>query len=208
MSLQKPGTILDLGRLFEKTFGGRPYVVGKESETESFNGYRISGSRSEQLTGADGSILRESVRGVEIWFPVRFLRGTPEEVFLPYSVVSITTKKTIIKTPLMNRRGSVKEQYNIDDYAIRIKGFLIGENQQFPWSQIEQLRELFELKTSLTLDNALTNIFLKNKGLTPSEQYRVVIENLSFPEVEGGRVNVRPFSMELENDCVFTLELE
>lgn len=123
MSLQKPGTILDLGRLFERTFGGRPYVVGKESETESLNGYRITGSRSDQLQTPNGSLIAEQVKGVEIWLPVKFFLpgGKIPIADLPYSVIRISGKKTIVKTPMMNRRGTVKEQYNVDDYSIGIK---------------------------------------------------------------------------------------
>lgn len=85
---------------------------------------------------------------------------------------------------------------------------MIGSNQQFPEADIDNLKDLFELKRAVLLDNALTNIFLSAPGLNPYEQNRVVVESLDFPAVEGGRKNVRPFSMELESDSVFTLELE
>jgi len=37
--------------------------------------------------------------------------------------------------------------------------------------------------------------------------HRVVIEHIDFPTVEGGKKNYRPFTMSLESDSVFTLEL-
>ena len=147
---------------------------------------------------------------MDIWFPVRFYNAgdnIPIE-YLPYSVVRVTGKKNIVKTPVMYRKGTVKEQYNIDDYSISIKGFLIGENGQFPEPDMDSLRDLFELKRSVQIDNAITNIFLNDPGLSRYEQQRVVIESLDFPEVEGGRINVRPFTMQLESDFVFTLELK
>ena len=58
------------------------------------------------------------------------------------------------------------------------------------------------------LDNALTNIFLTDKSLQLDEQRRVVIEGIELPDVQGGRERVRPFTMQLESDSVFTLELD
>lgn len=206
-----PGEIIDLGKLFQNTWGGKPYHVPEQSEkTTEGTPYRISGTSAEQLITSNGSLIKEKVNGVDIWFPVRFYNAgdnIPIE-YLPYSVVRVTGKKNIVKTPVMYRKGTVKEQYNIDDYSISIKGFLIGENGQFPEPDMDSLRDLFELKRSVQIDNAITNIFLNDPGLSRYEQQRVVIESLDFPEVEGGRINVRPFTMQLESDFVFTLELK
>ncbi len=204
-----PGVILDLGKLFQTTFGSKPYVVGKETDQQNDGTpYRITGTKSDQLTTANGSLIATQVKGVEIWFPVRFYLGNQPLQFLPFSVVKISGKKTIVKTPVMNRKGTVKEQYNVDDYSISLKGFLIGENGQFPEKEMDGLKQLFEMQQAVQIDNAITNIFLTDPGLSSYEQRRVVIESLDFPEVEGGRINVKPFSMQLESDFVFTLELE
>lgn len=206
-----PGVIIDLGKLFANTFGGKPYHIQEQSEkpTEG-TPYQISGASAEQLVTSNGSLIKEKVNGVDIWFPVRFYNAGDNIpiAYLPYSVVRITGKKNIVKTPVMYRKGTVKEQYNIEDYSISIKGFLIGENGQFPEADIDSLKDLFELKRSVQIDNAITNIFLNDPGLSRYEQQRVVIESLDFPEVEGGRINVKPFTMQLESDFVFTLELK
>ncbi|MFT3750968.1 MAG: DUF6046 domain-containing protein [Agriterribacter sp.] len=210
-NIPAPGEIIDLGKLFANTFGGKPYHIQEESKrvTEG-TPYRISGTNAEQLVTGNGSLIKEQVKGVDIWFPVRFYNpgdSTPIE-YLPYTVVRVTGKKTIVKTPVMYRKGTVKEQYNIDDYSISIKGFLIGENGEFPEQDMDSLKDLFELKRGIQIDNAITNIFLSDPGLSRFEQNRVVIESLDFPEVEGGRINVKPFNMQLVSDFVFTLELK
>lgn len=185
----------DLEKLYAYTFGGGAYRIdGKNTNA------------SDELRSNTG-LLKRQYNDKEIWLPVKFteLGASFEkgELLLPYSVISISGKKTIVKTPLAERKGTVKELYNVDDYDISIKGFLIDEaNRLWPESQIDDLKRIYENQLAVGLDNALTNIFLKDQG------QRVVIETLDFPPVEGGRIHIRPFSMKLESDSVFTLELK
>lgn len=207
-----PADIIDLSKLFQRTFGNKPYVINKEGEISADTGeaYHIGKSitKAEQEFTAKGSLIKEQYRGVEIMLPVRFFYATIPLMYLPYCVVSITGKKTIVKTALAERKGTVKELFNIDDYTIGIKGFLIGKDRKFPEAEINGLRELYEAKTAVQMDNALTNIFLTDKDLPSDEIRRVVIESFDLPEVQGGREHVRPFTMQLESDSVFTLELD
>src|SRR5665213_2627555 len=211
-----PGEIIDLAKLFERTFGGKPYVVGKDGQLSTDPGqpYRVTQPQGVdyygQLVTTRGSKLAEMYKGVQIWLPTRLYVGSQPVSYLPYSVIKISGKKTIIRTPLPERIGTVKEQYNIDDYRISIKGFLIGDTigaAGFPEDDLYNLKQLYEAQTAVTIDNALTNIFLANKALNSFEQRRVVITSLELPEVQGGRKNVRPFVLEMESDSVFTLEL-
>ena len=187
--------IYDLEKLYAYTFGGGAYRIdGKNTNA------------SDELRSNTG-LLKRQYNDKEIWLPVKFTDLDASfkkgELLLPYSVISISGKKTIVKTPLAERKGTVKELYNVDDYDISIKGFLIDEaNRLWPESQIDDLKRIYENQLAVGLDNALTNIFLKDQG------QRVVIETLDFPPVEGGRIHIRPFSMKLESDSVFTLELK
>jgi len=212
MALPLPGEIIDLGKLFQRVFGGKPYVINKNGDVTDAPGelYQIPANslvikNGQQLT-PKGSLVAEKYKGVEIWLPT-YLSANGVTVFLPYSIIKITGKKTIIRTPLVERMGTVKEQYNIDDYSIIIKGFLISDDRTFPEDDLKTLKILYETQTAVTIDNALTNIFLANPALDQFEQRRVVITSLDIPEVQGGRKNVRPFVMEMESDSVFTLEL-
>jgi hypothetical protein len=69
----------------------------------------------------------------------------------------------------------------------------------WPERELTILKKLDDLNTAIQIDNALTNIFL-------DQDTRVVITALELPEVEGGRNHIRPFSMTLESDSIFTLQ--
>lgn len=201
--------IIDLAELYQKTFGSKPYQVPNHSEkSEDSEPFRIGQKTSLNKFTNKGSLLTEQLKGVEIMLPVRFYDGPKLLMFLPYTVIKIAGKKTIVETPLNERRGTVKEEFSVDDYSISVKGFLIDDNRSFPEDQLQLLRELFETGHAVTLDNALTNIFLTDSELREDEQRRVVIYDFDVQEVQGGRLHVRPFSMNLKSDCVFTLELE
>lgn len=203
--------IIDIDRLFQQQFGTKPHIVKIPGENNSGEIYKINTTNTTNLTS---DYLTKDSKGVEIWLPVYF-GGLPADVgdngdlFLPYTVVRITGSSTIIRTPLAERRGSVKELYNVDDYKINIKGFFIDKDKRLlPEKDLQALKRIHESGQAFTLYNKLTDIFLTDKSLTAIEQQRVVITGFDLPEVEGGRKYVRPFSMTLESDCVFTLEVE
>jgi hypothetical protein len=196
--------VYDLAQLYRYQFGGRPYVIGKEQQSAEPAPFIINGE-NVQLSQVSGSPLTAEYFGREIWLPVTFL-GLDASVFgvdkllLPYSVIKITSSKTIVSTPLSERRGTVKEYFSAEDYQITIKGFVIDEDRIWPEKELIVLKQLDDLDTAIQLDNALTNIFL-------DKDTRVVISKLDLPEVEGGRKHVRPFSMTLMSDSIFTLDV-
>lgn len=202
--------IIDLAKLYNKTFGNTPYHLPELAQGNEAIGelYHVNSAPSLNVFAAKGGLVKEDLNGVEIMLPVRFYLGPTLLMYMPYVVVKISNKKVIIKTPMNERKGTVKEQYSIDDYSIGVKGFLIGENRQFPEAELEKLKVLYETSQAVTLENALTNIFLTDPELGQEEQRRVVIEDLDISEVQGGRIHVRPFSMNLVSDSVFTLEYE
>lgn len=206
-----PGLIIDIAELFQRQFGSKPYNVPpvREEKVTAGEAYNIATAavKAEKEFTAKGSLIREKYLGVEIFLPIRLYEGNKELMYFPYSVVRITGKNSWINTPMVERRGSTHELYTSDDYSITIKGFIIGADRKFPEDQLQLLCDVKDKKTSLVLDNALTNIFLTDKSLPPDEQRRVIVKGLDLPEVQGGRENVRPFVLELESDFVQTLEL-
>lgn len=195
----------DLQQLYYRTFGTKPKLPG-ELPAANLGEFKIQGQSNSDLITSLGSNLKTVYEGQEIWMPVRFV-GLDYNVFgvtellLPYMVISISGRKEIIKTPLAQRGGKVKEEYAIDDYTISIKGFLIDKNRVFPEKELIVLEKLFTLGESVRLDNAITNVFLKDGGA-------VVIEAFDLPEVQGGRTHVKPVNMKLSSDSIFTLELQ
>lgn len=183
----------DIDKLYERTFGTKPY--------------RINGSETgNKFTTGSASALTKTYANKEIWLPTLFTKldikgSTVTEFFLPYSVIKISGKKTIVKTAMAERQGTVKELYSVDDYSISLKGFFIDDkNRIWPEEDLKLFKKLFELQTAVVLENALTNVFL-------GSDQKVVIESFELPEVEGGRKHVRPFNIQLESDSIFTLEV-
>jgi hypothetical protein len=121
---------------------------------------------------------------------------------LPNPVISLTCRKTIIRTPMTERRGTVKELINIEDYVIRIRCMAIAGTNELPEDQVRQLRELFESGIGVSIQNAITDIFLLRPDRSGSDN--VVISDLHFAEVVGVK-NVRGFELTLESDEAFNL---
>lgn len=195
----------DIQQLYNRTFGTNPKVppVAEAPDYPDGGGTIKPLPRKQQPVSLFGNTLSTDWLGVEVWLPVVF-RELPNDVFpngtlmLPHAVVRINSTKTIVKTPMVERGGAVRELYSVDDYKITIKGFLIDPNKMWPEAQLMQLKALFEYNNSVVLDNALTNLFVATK--------RVAIESFDLPEVEGGRKHVRPFTLQCESDQILTLE--
>lgn len=204
--------ISSIEELYRRQFGNKPYKVGNTTESKDSSQadsiYKINSSTNG---GYGTDKLTKDSQGVEIWLPV-WLEDLPAEVgdngklFLPYSVVRVSGKNNIISTPMAERIGSVKELYNTDDYKVVVKGFFIDKDQRlWPESDLVALKKIHEIGRAFKITNALTDLFLTHNSLPAIEQKRVVIKSFDLPEVQGGRKHVRPFVMELESDCVFTL---
>lgn len=132
--------------------------------------------------------------GREFFMPVKI-----ESVLVPFAVVSVTSKKTIVSTPMPERGGSVKELISIDDYAINIKGIVLNPGSDFPEDQIQEMHDLFKENRALLLECVLTDIFLE-------ADQKVVVRECRWPSVAGVE-HARPFELELESDQIFDLEV-
>lgn len=189
---------IDLERLYNKYFG-QPYSVVM---------------KTEEMASLSGDV-KTQYEGKTVWLPIKFfkldeLKGEEKgvqvfglghnELLLPHCTIKISGKKTIIRTSLVQRRGTVKELYSVDDYVIEIKGFLINKKREFVDYEVNILKHIFESKQSICLDNVLTNIFLQKES-----GGRVAITSIDFPETKGEDVWIRPFSMNCESDNVFDL---
>lgn len=217
---------VDIENLYQRYFGTKPKVgeLPQNPTPKPFGVPTVANNNSitelpivdvdnpqkgKFLNSNHGRLLKTDYLGVEIWLPTTLRTSTGVKWDLPYSVIRISNSKTIIRTPLAERKGTVKEEFNTDDYKITIKGFLIDKEQRlFPEDDLLKLKGFFETNSRVFLDNALSNIFLEEQGLPEDEQYAVVVTSFDLPEVEGGRKHVRPFVLQLESDYVFTLEVE
>lgn len=147
-------------------------------------------------TKLGAKLYMDDALGREHFLPVEI-----EGMLIPFAVVSIVEKKTIVSTAMPERGGSVKELISVDDYMINIKGVLINDNNEFPDEEITALHELFGLNRSVVLRNGITDIFLNGKA-----NHRVVIKQISWPAVSGIE-HAKPFEIECESDMIFDLEI-
>lgn len=139
---------------------------------------------------------------VEDTIPTDGKTGLLKKWDLPYPVISITSKKTIVETPLTERRGTVKEFINIQNYEIVVKGFIIDSANEFPESDVTTLRTIYEQNVPLSLQCPLTDIFLLRPDRKGSDH--VVLCELKFPAISGVK-NVRPYELHFESDETFNL---
>ncbi len=195
-----------LADLFEKSFGYKSQAFSpKFDQVYGF----LDGSKSDDRkyrvnNGAHGSpYYSNDENGREYFLPIT-LRSSLGTIDLPYPVISIISKKTIIETPLTERRGTVKEFINIQDYEILVKGLIINESNEFPESDVRMLRDIYELIEPVSIINPVTDIFLlrpERKGCD-----LVIIKDLKFPS-SGGVKNVRPYELTLMSDEPFNLKV-
>lgn len=127
-----------------------------------------------------------------------FLPVTIDGYLIPFAVVSVTEKKTIVSTPMPERGGTVKELISIDDYEINIKGILLQET--FPEKEMRQVHDLFLQNRSLSIRSVITDIFLKGEY-----EHKAVIKSINWPAVSGVE-HAKPFEISMESDMIFVLD--
>ncbi len=196
-------SIFDLQELYKTYFKKSPYyITPKDSEEPVTQDIVYSGIADNNRT--KGSIDYSSKQialnkigayGQDIWFPITFKVSEKLSLEIEACTVAVNLSKTIIKTAVSERKGTVKETFGIDDYKFTIKGFLIGKNRFFPEDQINKLKEIFETTDPVELHGGYPELFL-------DESCRVVIATLDFPEVQGKSPWIRPFNLTCESDFI------
>lgn len=182
-------TAFDIKRAFEDAFGFAPL---------NFDVEQIELHREGDFSKLNSPYYITDAKGREIFLPVK-LGG----VQLPLPVIKLSGQKTIVETPLVNRRGSVKELISIEDYRITIKGIMLGDNGRYPEEQLFIMRDLWERNEALTIENILTDIFLirPSEDGTPSdgEPDKVVIAKFDPMETKGFKGMI-PYQLDLIAD--------
>ncbi len=206
----------DLAGLFQQTFGYQSPAFDPKFKEVKGDGDSLS-NRTEQ--GAQGSPYYASdALGREYYMPVTLSygedinftepdgsvssNGFQNEMQLPHPVISVSSRKLIIETPLTERRGTVKELINTEDYDITIKGFIIGNDHEFPEKEVAKLRAIYEKNIPMSIKCPLTDIFLLRPDRSGSDQ--VVMREIKFPSVTGVK-NVRPYELRMVSDEPFNL---
>lgn len=154
----------------------------------------------ERYTSGGAPVRAEDRLGQLYFMPVYIaVDGTTIEI--PHAVVSFTSKKTIVETPLVGRNGSVKELISTDDYEISITGVIESKDRRnYPEAEVKQLEQLYERNEAVELICALGDMLLGDNTM-------VVIKSCRFPAVkaveytqvvEFTAVSDQPFELEIE----------
>ena len=127
-------------------------------------------------------LLRHNALGLPMVFPLslRLPEAGERDWLLPYEpMITISGKQVITKRQVAKgkTRGSIKERWTLDDYAVRIEGILIGEGDKYPSDDVRRLRKYCEAG-ELIASSPLLELF----GIT-----RLVVESWEIPHTSGER---------------------
>lgn len=160
-------------------------------------------SEDNKVTVLDGGFNYTSFLGTPLAMPVK-ING----IQLPNEpLVTITGSKKIVRTSLtganregtVQRRGSVKELINVDDYQIKIVGRIVNENDpdRYPEEILAKIRTIYEARRALVIESKLTQIFNIS---------RIAISKLSLPG-EAGMLNSQRYEITGFSDEDFETDL-
>lgn len=180
-----------IAQLFEQQFGYK---------SEAFNFDKVPGKK-EKADGGSPLYSLDSF-GREYFMPVWLGETLDSLIEIPYPVIRIECRKTIVETPLTERNGTVKELIYTQDYRITIKGLAVNSTPDWPEQSIKMLNNLFKINNPIYVQSALTDIFLI--PMDRNGDVQAVISSISFPENKGAK-NVCPYEIELVSDNIFSL---
>ena len=140
-----------------------------EGQTYDFS----SMTREEAL-----EVLAVNALGMPMEFPLELQVEGEDWWRLPFEpLIGVTGKNIIIKKQVSKGavRGSIKERWCQDDYAISVSGLLIGTDGKYPKEDVMKLRRCCEA-AKLKVRCPLFELFSIN---------RLVVESFEFPETTG-----------------------
>lgn len=196
----------DIGKIIMSSLSARGlfypgiFIPGLDKSGKVINDakYNVNTIAPEEKLYTDkGSPLRnEDLKlGTYYFMPVYI-----NKVEMPNAVISMSQSKVIIKTPLVGRNGTVKEFIAMDDFQIDVIIVLVGDNNEYPEKEIEQIEQLWRVNEAVEIISAITDMWL------PVDS-KVVLTDLIIDPV-GEYENVQVISLKLISDINFELEIE
>lgn len=105
-------------------------------------------------------------------------------------LLEISMTRNIVTTAIQGRNGTIKEYVSDGDYQISITGKLVNEQNSFPETSLNALKEICKVPDTLTVNSP----FLQYFDITAC-----VVLDYRFTEIEGFR-NVVDFQINLLSD--------
>jgi hypothetical protein len=179
-----------------------------ESEEYNFN-YFDRGEDANSCLGVP--FYAPNNNGKKMFLPIWLIKPDGGKILLQNTVSSLTNKKTIVETPLVNRQGTVKEEVSVCDWEMNVKGIAVGATpDQYPETEVLELINLYKMGVSLGIQNVRTAMAFYGEGgnhkLGIGDE-TVVIKDLRLPEIQG-RKHCQAFEMNLVSDLAFDLYIE
>lgn len=160
-----------------------PFLARPRAEAQGADEEAARQHSFERLSeGEQVDLLRHNALGLPMVFPLslRLPEAGERDWLLPYEpMITISGKQVITKRQVAKgkTRGSIKERWTLDDYAVRIEGILIGEGDKYPADDVRRLRKYCE-SGELIASSPLLELF----GIT-----RIVVESWEIPHTSGER---------------------
>lgn len=115
--------------------------------------------------------------------------------------IDVTQENTIVKTPMVGTRGTIKELINAKDYVVKISGNIHNATESgdvdlyngnvYPIAQLAKLENiLYQLKIF-----SVVNVFLNTLGIN-----NLVLESASFKQQGQKHFNILPFNLDFVSD--------
>jgi hypothetical protein len=117
--------------------------------------------------------------------------------FLNGVIIDATVNKTIIKTDVIDLKGTVKEYIGESDMSITIRGYVASQNpDEYPDDDARLIKSYSSAPVSLKVTNDFLNNIL---GVT-----QIVVESCQMSQQQGLR-NVQYFQLSCVSDIDFTI---
>ena len=123
-------------------------------------------------------------------------------VFPNEPLISMSLAKTIVETATVGkeRKGTVKEYINTEDYVLNIRGVCVNPDypDEYPTEQVQELQRFFEINDSVEVEN---NLFLELFGIK-----NLVLKNIEWNEM-AGQQGLQVYTVNAVSDSDFYADL-
>jgi hypothetical protein len=168
----------------------RPLETGGGNYQESWTRPEAT-SMSTAETGKQ--VYSKIFSGVPVWcdFYLKEQKEGGKSIQILQSIVTLQMKKTIVKTAMQGRNGTVKEYINNGDWQISIRGAFADNNPyRYPIEDVTSLNDICNIPEALEVVGEFFQLF---------NIHNLVIEDYEFPQRQGYQ-NMQAFNIKAVSD--------
>lgn len=151
--------------------------------------------------------------GNDIIVPIT-IKGHEDEMYFPEAVVNISRDRTIVATPVLNGRGTVKEMITAGDLKVSISLAVVSTSQDgdydgtgtriydtYPYKGVERLRKLLDTPDRIDIVSDFLKLFDLDGG-----DFGIVVESYSVNQTT--HQNRQVFDIQAVSDYDYNLIVE